>query len=447
MTVRIRYLVLLSFAILPATTIAGPVPHLTYSTFLVGSDRLWPRAVALDSYGDTYIAGQTSNAFDLGFVAKVNPTGTKVLWIVTFPAILNALAADPLGNVYVTGTTPFRTLTLLHPAQAHVGSGNKAVVIKMDTLGRVLYSTYLGGVGSGAGSDAGLGIAVTRSGQVLVGGQTSSTDFPVTGHAFQHSAHLCAGPVPGLPSNCSHGFLARLSTSGSHILYATYVGGNGVDAVTSVAATSDGGTLLAGHTTSHNIPVTVHVHDPLGPSGPDFLLKLGRGGRLNWSTRGLRHPGAIAGQWSGHIVVADGPAVAVLDATGHLTRVVRVGKGIGAPWITSVALDGSGDIYATGFLAARTLHAVHAYQPHLAGGRDAFVVRIVHLRSLAYSSYLGGSGDDEGTSVAASDPADVTVTGITNSDDFPLRHALMAHANQPCGDGTCTVGFLSRFGS
>jgi len=169
------------------------------------------------------------------------------------------IAVDAAGNAYVTGladsipTTPGAFQTTAH---AMTGAGN-AFVTKLNPAGSALvYSTYLGGSGSSGcphdppassctSGDQGAGIAVDAAGNAYVTGWTSSSDFPTTLGAFQ--------PIlRGL----QNAFATKLSSDGTALLYATYLGGSDTEWGFGVAIDSQDNAYVTGATCSNDFPVT-----------------------------------------------------------------------------------------------------------------------------------------------------------------------------------------------
>ncbi len=244
-------------------------------------------ATAADSAGNVYVAGSanalqtTPGAFETTgsgtFVAKLNPSGT-----VLYATYLGndgsdpyyyenagmGIAVDSAGDAYVIGrninvpTTP--------NAIAASASGNVFVAELNPTGSSLIYSTYLPGAISYpltlglAGA-----IAVDGSGNIDVAG-AAQAGFPVTPGAFQTTY---------LGGNENNAFFAQinptLSGPGS-LLYATYLGGNGIvgDAGTGIACDSAGNAYVSGHTSSTNFPTTSGAFQrTLSGPGDAFVTK------------------------------------------------------------------------------------------------------------------------------------------------------------------------------
>jgi hypothetical protein len=90
-----------------------------------------------------------------------------------------------------------------------------------------------------------------------------------------------------------------------------------------------------------------------------------------------------------------------------------------------IAVDAAGNAYVTGVSSSSDFPTVNALQPAYGGGRDAFVTKIAADGSaLLYSTYLGGSNGDYGSAIAVDAAGNAYVTGTTSSSDFPTTNAF-----------------------
>src|SRR5436309_13043792 len=108
----------------------------------------------------------------------------------------------------------------------------------------VQYSTFLGG----SSAEGGAGIAVDTAGNVYIVGTTQSLDFPATPGAFRTRLNSTTG--------VSDVFVSKLNTSGSALIYATYIGGSGFDFGRAIAIDGAGNAYVTGQTRSSNFPTT-----------------------------------------------------------------------------------------------------------------------------------------------------------------------------------------------
>jgi len=236
------------------------------------------------------------------------------------------------------------------------------------------YSTYLGG----AGTNKGTAIAVDSSNAAYITGYSDSTNFPVTGGAVQTTSGGSADV-----------FVTKLNSSGSAIVYSTYLGGNGDDRGFSIAVDRSGNAYVTGSTSSTNFPVVAALQTRAGGGATDaFVAKLNpTGSALVFST--------------------------YLGGTG-----IDSGNGI--------AVDDSG-VYVTGSTTSANFPVAGAFQATLGGGQDGFVTKLNAAGSgIIYSTYLGGSLDDRGSSIALDSSGAAYVAGNTSSTNFPIASALQS---------------------
>lgn len=248
------------------------------------------------------------------------------------------------------------------------------------TLG---YSTSLGG----SSFDFATGVAVDIAGSAYIVGSTGSPDFP-TSHSIVRNLN------PG--GDGEDGFVAKLNSAGTALLYATYLGGSGDDEVTGIAVTG-GSAYITGFTRSADFP----TRNPLPADAGGSCGK----------------PAAITGQ----------AFVARLNQTGTVLRWSTCLGGRGATWGSGIAVK-HGRVYVIGSTMARNLPAVRAAQRENAGGTDAFIAALDRRGTgLLYCTYLGGSRDEQGTGIAVDAGGNLYVTGSTDSTNFPTRGALQSH--------------------
>lgn len=213
------------------------------------------------------------------FVSKLNADGSALEYSTLVCGALAdrglAIAIDSAGNAYVAGETTSADFPVTAGvAQAAQRSAfQDAFVFKLNATGsQLLYSTYLGG----SFSDAARAIAVDAAGAAYVGGSTRSTDFPVSAGALQNSNR--DGGVH------EDGFIAKLNPGGSALEFSTYLGGAAADRVTAIKVDASGAVYVAGFTASANFPRSGGKCEP-GPSGKfdAFAGKLAsNGARLEW---------------------------------------------------------------------------------------------------------------------------------------------------------------------
>jgi hypothetical protein len=451
------------------------IDPLVYSTFLGGSAPDWGYAIAVDSSGDAYVTGYTGSAnfptlnpvqanFAGGnldaFVTKFNPSGSALVYSTYLGGsgqdVGFGIAVDSVGNAYITGTTYSTDFPTMNPLQPNCGDGGgtceagDAFVAELNPAGSALvYSTYLGGYYN----DQAYGIAVDGSGNAYVTGDTTSSDFPTM------------NPLQPTFGGGIDAFVSKLNPTGSALVYSTYLGGSAGDFGQAIAVDSSGNAYVAGYTSSTNFPTMNPLQPTYGGGNTDaFVAQLNSTGSvLVYSTylggSADDFTGGIAVDGSGNAYVAGWtsstnfptmnplqPAnagrsdafVAQLNPTGSALLYSTYLGGSGDDEAEHIAVDSSGNPYVTGATNSTNFPTMNPLQPAFGGGGDAFVTKLNAPGSaLVYSTYLGGGGLDTGYGLAVDSAGNAYVTGVTSSSNFPTMNPL-----QPaCGDGnTCNAG-------
>ncbi len=267
--------------------------ELIYSTYLGGSLGDRGHAIVVDSDGNLYVTGFTTSSdfpttpgaygsydgsYMYVFVTKLNSTGTDLIYSTylvgggSFPANIGyGIAVDSDGNAYVTGEVG-RGLPTTPGAYNTVGEA--VFVTKLNPTGTdLVYSTYLTGeeprgepqplVGG-----KGRAIAIDIDGNAYVVGNIYG-EFPTTLGA--HAASSSGGSVYGY----GDAFITKLNSTGTGLIYSTYLGGSESDAAFAVAVDADGNILVVGATDSDDFPTTPDAYDTSHDGGGDvFITKI-----------------------------------------------------------------------------------------------------------------------------------------------------------------------------
>ncbi len=310
------------------------------------------------------------------------------------------------------------------------------------------FSSYLGG----SGTDAGHSIAVDSQGNTYVTGSTMSTDFPTSQNAYQRNYH-------GL----TDAFITKVSASGSSVVYSTYLGGSGSDAGYGVAVDSQGAAYVSGNTSSNDFPLLNAYQTVYNGPSDAFITKLDISGQtIQYSTyfggysfdinRGneISYSIAVDNQGDAYITgftdsdyafpirnpLAGQNTVRASDAFVAKINTLAVGDyslvystllgGTSDDQGRGIAVDSSGNVYVTGETNSNDFPVVSgSFQTTYGGNDDAFVSKLTYSApnlGLAYSSYLGGNGQDAGLGVAVDSNGFAYVTGSTGG-SFPTVKA------------------------
>jgi hypothetical protein len=279
---------------------------IVYSTLLGGSGQETITAIATDSSGSAYVTGSTSSSnfpastgaaqtilrsANDAFVAKLNPSGTGLLYATYLGGSAEddayAIAVDSAGSAYVTGSSASNDFPVTAAAfSRNIGPAPVAFVSKFNATGTAfVFSTFLGGTGG----DSGNGIAVDSAGNSYIAGTSYSADFPTTSGVLNPSP-------PGI-SAYGHGFVTKLHSSGSSLLYSTYFGGSLADGANAVAIDAAGDAFITGFSYSQNFPVSPNSINPVANGSPAaFVTKLDPAGATNLYSSLVGATGATIGQ-------------------------------------------------------------------------------------------------------------------------------------------------------
>jgi hypothetical protein len=397
-----------------------------YSTYLGGSGTDYGYGVAVDSMGNAFVTGSTFStdfpvtpgvfqiACDGGcesgpdvFVTKISPSGSALVYS-TYLGGSGAdngfgIAVDNVGNAYVTGATGSTDFPVTPGAfqTAYAGGkGDDAFVTKINpTASALVYSSYLGG----NRYDSGSGIAVDGSGSAYVTGKTGSANFPVTPGAFQtvcNDGNECA--------NYDDAFVSKFSSTGSALVYSTYLGGGRSDVGTGIAVDGSGNAYVTGLTHSTDFPVTPGAFQTVctGCGGnPDAYVS-----KLNPTGSGLVYSTYLGGS----------------------------GQDAGS----AITVDSAGNVFVAGTTTSANFPTLNELQGYSGSHeQDAFVSKLNPSGSaLIYSTYLGGgaAGAVFANSIAADSDGNVYVTGMTGP-DFPTMNPL-----QPAYGGGSFDAFVAK---
>src|SRR5262245_5738184 len=431
---------------------------LDYSAFLGGTLLDQGHAVAVDSAGNAYVAGQTTSAgfpatvgaIDTtynggvdGIVAKFDSSGALV-WATYLGGGGDdravGIVLDSTGNVYATGTTLSSNFPVTPGAfDTSPNGGEDTWVAKLNPSGSTLiYSTYLGGSDHDHSSGGGQGFAVDAAGNAYVTGDTRSGNYPTTPGAFQTTYR----------GGLDDGVVTVLSPAGNALVYSTFLGGSGSDRVNGIALDSSGNACLIGITNSGNFPTVNPLQGSfaggefdafvakLNPAGSTLLYSTYHGGSdadfgsdiavnssdemyLLGGTRGTL-PTTI-GAFQTTKPGSEDNYVFKLNPSGSARVFATYLGGSGIELASALDIDASGNVMVVGATTSTNYPTANALQPAYGGGaRDAVVTQLnASGTALLYSSYLGGSALDHIYDLALDGAGQPIVVGYSESSNFP----------------------------
>jgi hypothetical protein len=404
-------------------------PTLTWNTFLGGAGTDVAFGLALDAIGNVYVGGYSTATWGAplqpfagtvdAFVAKLDSSG-NLIWNTFLGGggvdEIYGLSANATGDIFVTG---YSTTTWGSPILAF-GGGTETFVAKLDSTGTLIWNTFLGG-----GFSIGRALALDVIGNVYLTGHTGGT---------------WGSPIRAFVGGPFDAFAAKLDSNGN-LIWNTFLGGSGADYGNSVAADISGNVIVGGNSeTGWGSPLQPH------PGGiAAFIVKLDSNGTLTWNTflgggandsvealaldggGNIYVTGNSASTWgspvNAHSEFGENALAAKLDSSG--TLIWNTFLGGGTDTAEGVAVDGSGNVYVSGFGTDDWGSPARAF----GGVFDAFAAKLDSGGTLTWNTFLGGSSLDFGQKVALEAGGDVYVVGYSDATwgDSPVR----AHSGGP----------------
>jgi hypothetical protein len=388
---------------------------LIFSTYIGDWGGDIPKGIEVDDNNDIYVAGTTwawnfpttpgafqetdpSMSYPDVFVLKLSSQGNNLLYSTYVGGTQSDGAYDIKvldGNAYVSGNALSYDFPTAGPP---VGDPHGTVLffILNNDGSRLLNSAFWGG----ANNEFGYSIAIDSNNDVVIGGGTSSLDFPTTPGVFQE-----------MVSDLSNGFVLKYRPSTNETVFSTYIGGDAGENVYSIYIDESNDIYLTGTTANPGdgmipFPTTSSAFDrTINGSRDLFITKMNPSGTtLIYST----------------FLGSDG--------------IEEVGK---------IDVDNNGNVILTGSVDSGVNFTVtpdsfdHSYNEE----GDAIVVILnADGSDLIYSSYLGGNKSDKGYVCYLTDSNDLLVLGMAVSSDFPVTHGAYQAENKGYGDI-----FLTKF--
>ena len=360
-------------------------PTISWSTYYGDSDNDLFRNVTTDKYGNIYAVGETqsiSNIATIGsfqtiygggnydaMLVKLDSTGARVWTTYYGGSGLDygfSVAVDTANQVYLSGITGSSSgIASIGAYLTTYGGAFDGFLVKFDENGSRVWGTYFGGVGL----DQSYGLVADQLGHIFMTGSTGSSSGIATANAYQN---LYGG-------GSADAFLAKFDLMGN-LLYSTYLGGNTYDYGISLACDLWNQILVCGNTgSSSGFAINSSFQSNYGGGGNDaFLLKINQNGYPLWST-----------YYGGYY-----------NDFGE-----------------AVATDAVGNVFMTGYTNSNTsIATLGAFIPnHFSGKDDAFLVKFNASGNRIWGTYVGNTGDDYGYGLACDANGNILLAGGTNS--------------------------------
>jgi hypothetical protein len=359
-------------------------PSVSYATYLGGNGEDEAVAIAVDSSGNAYMAGQTTSSnfppgvsshgapnFLNAFVSKLNSTGTAIDFTTIIGGTNNNDSATGIAvngaGIYVIGSANSTDFPALHNIGPGGGQDVFAAQLNSSTGAIGNYVTRIGGTAE----DAGNAIAADSSGNAYLTGETASGNFPT------------AAPIQSTLKGTHNAFVGKLNSTGTLLTYSTYLGGSNNDLGTGVGLDGSNNAYVVGVTDSSDFPTTAGAFQ-------------------------TKQPGV------------ENAFVAAINAAGSALNYATYLGGSNTDDGLGIAVDSAGEAYVTGFTSSANFPTANAAKSALKGGKDMFVSKLNSSGSaLLFSTFYGGTLDDAGTGIALDSFNDAYVTGRTFSIDYP----------------------------
>jgi len=335
---------------------------LIFSTFLGGGYRDYGSSIALDSIGNVCVAGHTESSnfpttpgcyddkrksFEDGFVCKLNPNGSKLLYSSIFGGQktdwVYDLVVDSMDNMIVTGyTTGGFPTTARAYSRTRKGTGEVFISRFNHNLSKLLASTFVGG----NQFDAAHGIAIDVNDNVYVTGYTGSSNFPTTKWAYDKKR-----------GSDYDVFVLKMPVNLSSLIYSTFIGGNNYEKGHDIAVNQYNEAYVTGYTKSTNYPTSDTCYSSIYAGGDaDGFITV-----MNWNGSDLRYSSYIGGT--------------------------------DTEWFYGIALDQNNDAFVTGYTRSKNLpYTENSFDPKKSGPTDAFAIKI----NITMPKKSSGGGDSPG---------------------------------------------------
>jgi hypothetical protein len=394
--------------------------NLKYNSYYGGNETDEGRSIAIDNKSNFYLFGYTlstdlptnSNSFQDtlkgsydAFIAKFDSLGNHI-WT-TYLGGSNVEIASTIktthdNNLILLGYTNSIDFPITSGAyQSSIGGQYDVFISKIDTSGQLIWSTFFGGMGGELGID----LAIDLNNNLIIGGQTNSSNFPYTSGAFQP-----------LPLGGNDAFIAKFNSLGQ-LIWATCYGGTSTEDIHAITHDYENNVIITGMTNSSDLAISTNAIQTINNGFFDiYIAKFSPNGNLMWST------------YFGGSNYDD---------------------------IFGVQSDSLNNLYFAGLTSSNDfITTPNALQTSKNNGSDACIFKLSKNGNLIWSTYIGGDNDDGAYKIYIDKNNNVTTLINTQSDTISL-YSDTVYTNYPLSfekvyiittDSSCTPLWSTYFG-
>lgn len=375
---------------------------------------------------------------------------------------INDVLIDTLGFAYFTGSTSSSTYpTTQGVFDQMYNGGTDAFLTKINTSGsNLVYSTFFGG----SGNDEAKAMAFDQTGNVVITGNTSSNNFPITSSTWDNTFDGFLIDV----------FVLKISNNGSNLLWSTYLGGDGVDEAQGIAIDSLQYIFVVGKTNSVDFPASAIMPGytyngafdgflaQLNPAGAQLSRFYYLGGVNDDSLKDVAV--GLNTVWvAGNSASADFPisanafndtysgandlVVAAFTISSGAMRYSTYIGGLFNETMAAIAVDETGSLY---FIANSDSLSFPVTPGSLDvgfnGKKDVVFGKLNFTGSqMLFASYLGGTGNDEAHALWLDANKFMHIVGSTTSPNFPMTAG--AYSNVFSGQADAFIAKINASGN
>lgn len=424
-------------------------PTILWSTYFGYNGDEHGRAVTVGADGFIYTGGFTNstnfpilngysspqhNAFD-GWIMKLTPS-YEPLWITYYGGSLadvcRTLEVDSAGNVFAGMETRSADMPTFNAYQSAKSDTDDFFIMKLTPAGIPIWASFYGG----NNLDALRRIKLSNQGFLMVSGYSRSTNFPMI------------NPLQANNNGDADAIIMKISIATGFPIWSTYYGGSGYDEPVGITLDKNNNIFVVGTTMSTNFPVLNPFQTILKGISDIFVLKLNADLTVAWSTyigstkdddgNGIgvdtvgnciilgtskKNNYPMLNAWQPVYGGAGDVVISKFSTTGNLLWSTYAG-GSGTEDGNSIAVDRAGNVIATGYTLSTAFPLVNATQSVFGGTHDAFILRYTNSGKCLFSTYYGGSGTEHARSIAVDNAGSAFIVGSTSSTNLLLVNAI-----------------------